>query len=271
MVGSDALARAWVDAHRYTAPSRRGARYVLARFMAADDVDGWWRSLSHLSASSKRNHWSVVRCYCRWLMERGEIERDPLAGIRPPKPPRPNPVTISTDDHRALAAACTNPRDRSILALMYGIGLRCVEVSRLEVGDVDFDGRLVAVRGKGGRDDVLPLPESVARVLRSYLDEHPASAGPLIRDLRWHRFPITAQRVSEVMARLATDAGVKRRPYDGRGAHALRRTCATELLEAGANVRQVQAVLRHASLRSTEHYLRRSSADELRAVVELRA
>jgi integrase len=78
---------------------------------------------------------------------------------------------------------------------------------------------------------------------------------------------MSAQCISEMVGAWLRDANLKRDRFDGIGAHALRRTCATELLQRG-NIRQVQAVLRHASLTSTERYLRRSEAEELRQLVD---
>jgi site-specific recombinase XerD len=269
----------WVEGHRRTAPSRKAATYGLARFAQAtgdpdtadltgEHVDVWWRSIAHLAPGTLRQNHSLVRCFLAWLRACGHLDGDPIAAIAAPREPRRVPQTIPPADVDAMRHACTNMRDRAVIELAWGIGLRCVEVSRLQVGDVDWRDRLVIVRGKGGNNDVLPLPERVGWVLDAYLSEHPATAGPLVRDLRWHRHPLSAAWVSQLVARIATDAGVKRGAYDGRGAHGLRRTCATELLDSGANIRQVQAVLRHASLSSTERYLRRSTAQELRGVME---
>lgn len=263
-------AREWLNGHRYTEPSKKSALYALLRYQRAKTAEEWWRSLDHLAPSSRRAQFSVVSSFVQYLLELGELDRNPLIGISPPRPPRPNPVTFTAAEVDRVREACTNWRDRVIVELMWGIGLRCVEVSRLEVADVDLAGRYVTVHGKGGGFDVLPLPERVAWVLENYLEAHPATAGPLVRDVRFHRTGLKAQRVSDVMVEIMRRAGVKRRAYDGRSAHTLRRTCATDLLDAGANIRQVQAVLRHASLNSTEHYLRRSNAEDLRGVLDQR-
>jgi integrase len=85
-----------------------------------------------------------------------------------------------------------------------------------------------------------------------------------------HRRPITAQRISELVAGWVRTAGVQLHPRDGRTAHALRRTCATDLLERGTSVRTVQAVLRHQSLSTTARYLRRADAAALAEVLDVR-
>src|SRR5690606_8896868 len=100
------------------------------------------------------------------------------------------------------------------------------------------------------------------------LTDRPAPAGPLFRTHTDPPRPMSAQLISDLLRDWLIEAGLKRHKHDGIGAHALRRTCATDLLESGASVRQVQAVMRHASLTSTERYLRRSNAEELRGILE---
>lgn len=270
----------YVATHRPA--SAKGTTYSLHRFaraagdpapadLTARHVEAWWRSIGHLAPSSLRQQHSLVRCFLAWLRAHGALTGDPLAIISRPNEPRRLPVTLNSAEVDAIRHECSTTRDRAIVELAWGLGLRCVEIARLQIADVDFTGRLVEVHGKGGHVDMLPLPSRVDLALQAYLLEHPAPSGPLLRDLRWHRHPISPAWVSEVVVRLAKRAGVKRSRYDGKTAHGLRRTCATELLDDGATIREVQAVLRHASLSTTERYLRRSSANDLREVLERRA
>jgi integrase len=177
------------------------------------------------------------------------------------------PATLSDEDVAALLHVLPDYRAEAIVELMLRLGLRCVDVSQLQVADVDVRGMSITVTGKGGHVDLLPLPKSCAVAATKYLARCPAPAGPLFRTYTSPTRPMSAQCVSEMVGAWLRDAGLKRDRYDGIGAHALRRTCATELLQRG-NIRQVQAVLRHASLTSTERYLRRSEAEELRQLVD---
>jgi integrase len=178
------------------------------------------------------------------------------------------PVTLSDGEVQRLLKVVPDLRGDVIVRLMIDVAFRCVDVHNTQIGDLDFERMLVTVHGKGGHVDVLPLPTVTARSIRRYLDAFPASSGPLVRAYDGPSRALSAQRMSELLAQWMRDAGIKRRRLDGRGAHALRRTCATSLLDEGANVRQVQAVLRHQSMSTTARYLRHQDAESLRAILE---
>ena len=260
--------------------NQRQIRHVLSRLVtAADDprldelgpehMLAWWASTADLAPSSRRTHRSVISCYLAWLRRCGWLDTDPLSVVpRVPKV-RHAPRTLTPNEvSLLLERADGDPRLAAVLALMYGLGLRCVDISRLQTDDIDRASMIVTVVGKGRHTDLLPLPKWVAEALDRYVTRW--AGGPLIRNERrgFTHLPLSAQRISEIVAIHARECGVKRSCHDGRGAHALRRTLATELLADGANIRQVQAVLRHASLQSTEHYLRRAEVADLRPVLE---
>lgn len=232
-----------------------------------DDCARWWATRAHLAPSSARSRRSTVANFLAWCRHTGLLDRDPLAGIPIPREPRRMPATLTADDVDELLRVLPDDRADAIVRLMLRLGLRCVDVANLQVHDVDLRALTVTVHGKGGHADLLPLPAECARSIRRYLSRNPAPAGPLFRTYSTPTRPLSAQHISECVGAWLVQAGVKRGRYDGIGAHALRRTCATELLERGT-IRQVQAVLRHASLTSTERYLRRSEAEELRGLVD---
>jgi site-specific recombinase XerD len=128
-------------------------------------------------------------------------------------------------------------------------GMRCCEVARLEVGDINLRDDVVLVRGKGRRERVLPLSPQTKQAVRDYLAGWPASAGPLIRSYNHPRRGITAAYVSLLVTGWLRAAGIDA------SAHALRHTAATDMLLCGAHVRDVQAALGHAQLSTTERYL----------------
>jgi site-specific recombinase XerD len=113
------------------------------------------------------------------------------------------------------------------------------------------------VRGKGGHERVLPVMAETLDCLDAYLGEHPCSAGPLIRSYRsWERHQaLSAGAISKYVSIWMNDAGIKTGPRDGISAHAGRHTCATDMLRTGAHLRDVQAVLGHAHLSTSETYL----------------
>jgi site-specific recombinase XerD len=136
-----------------------------------------------------------------------------------------------------------------MLLLMCQEGLRCCEVASHELGDVDFDERLMLIRGKGGHQRILPLTDETWGAIAEYLTDHPAHAGPLIRSYNDPYRPIDASYVSTLVARWIRAAGVEAT------AHALRHTAATDMLRSGAHLRDVQAALGHVSLSTTQRYL----------------
>jgi site-specific recombinase XerD len=133
------------------------------------------------------------------------------------------------------------------------LGLRRVEVSRLDWTDVDWHARTVLVTGKGGHQRLLPLLDQVRQVLDLYVrDERGTGPGPLL--VAVHGGRLSPHRVGTIVTTLATAAGVRRGAYDAT-AHALRHTAATDMLRHGAHLVDVQAALGHQDLTTTQRYL----------------
>lgn len=262
--------------------TRRTVSSILGRFtrdvggsmsmsaVTKTQVNRWWGSLE-VGPSTVRNHLSTVRTYLRWCVDQGILASDPSRHLRAPKEPRRIPRTVPAQQASQLVESLPDSRARLVVLWMLHLGLRCGEVARLEVGDIDFDARLVFVRGKGGHERMLPIPAEAWTALCAYLAEFPATSGPLVRRFDDPHRPLVAHYVSDLVRLWMRDALVKSRPRDGISGHALRRTCASDLLDGGAHVRQVQAVLGHQSLATTEKYLRRSDAGELRQVMDGRS
>lgn len=225
-----------------------------------------WRDTVAMSASTMRNRLSQISMFCEWLIVEGHLMIDPTIGIRRPREPRRLPRGMKPEQVAALLEVAPDARGRLIVLLMVQEGLRRKEVAGLDMGDVDLDQQLVVVRGKGGHERVVPLTEETLEALRTYLREAPTSAGPLVRAHamradglltgRWDtRCGLTASWIGKLMTEWMYQAGVKERPYDGRSSHALRHTCATDMLRGGAHVRDVQTALGHASIATTQRYL----------------
>lgn len=212
--------------------------------------------LTPLAPSTARQYLSILREWCAWMVVNGHLRRDPTVGVASPKEPRRLPRGMPTADVVALVRVAPDKRSVVMVLLMVQEGLRCKEVAGLELGDVDERERLIFVRsGKGGHQRVVPLSDETRLAVRAYLAEHPATVGPLVRSYLDPRRGITAQYVSDLVRRLFWAAGVKQARLDGRSAHALRHSFATDVLRNGAHVRDVQALLGHANLATTERYL----------------
>jgi len=233
-------------------------------------VERWLAEHPEWKPSTRALHFTRVRAFCRWLLRRGVIKKDPCAELTAPKRPRRNPRPLSFAEFQTLRAACPDARAKLIVSLMYWLGLRCVEIARLNVDDVDWLSKTVHVIGKGGHERELPLVPQIELALHAYLREHPATSGPLVRSYRTPGAPMRAETISIYVRHWMLDAGVKHFPYDGRSAHAWRHTALTELAEATHDPYVVQEFAGHADISTAMHYVRRADLSRLRDGLERR-
>lgn len=262
--------------HELAAVTVKTARWVLLDFTAATPdaperlsrrhVERWLAD-QRCGANTLYNRFSIVRTFCRWLVACRHIRRDVTIGITGPRRARSLPRSLHPTEVGAVLAKCPDRRARLVVSLMVFEGLRRVEVARLHIGDVDLDERIMLVRGKGDAERFLPLTDATYRALSAYLDDFPATSGPLVRSYQFPNRPLTADHIGRLVTEWMVEAGVKRRARDGKSAHAFRHTCASDVLDRGANIRQVQLMLGHASLETTQIYLRRADAAALREVM----
>lgn len=242
-----------------------------ARNLSQRDIERWMETRAPLiSAGTRRYEWTTTRNFCRWLVTRKVIRRDPFLELRAPRVPRAVPRALPRADIDRLRAVLPDRRAEAIVSLMVGLGLRLSEVCSLEAGDYDQAARTLLVRhGKGGHQRLLPVPSDVARDLDRYLAAEPASAGDaLVRRRHPTPGPIGAKRVGRLMREWMEEAGVKAAPGDGRACHSLRHTLASEVAESGAPLPVLQQILGHQSLTSTQVYLRRAELRRVREALE---
>lgn len=226
-----------------------------------------WVATRTVAPATLRMNLSVIRNFANWLVEQGVLKKNPAAGIRGPKKPREVPRALTRDNVAQVLAHCPDLRARLIVFLMVQEGLRCCEVVRLQLSDVDTVERTLFVVGKGCHERIVPISEETLTTLGRYLCERPATAGPLIRSYHPGHRGISASYLSGMIGRWFADAGVKISARDGRSAHALRHTMASDMLDGGANVREVQIALGHVSLATTQRYLRRQDGKNLRGAM----
>lgn len=216
-----------------------------------------------LSFRSQNQRLMTLRVFFRWLVRERAIEMSPAELLVLPRPEYRLPKAILTvDEVESILVVCDvatqkGIRDRAILELLYATGIRRFEVTRLKVWDADTEQQILTVRlGKGKRDRRIPMGERAAAWIRKYLDEvRPGWAmepddGTLF--LTRFRQALVPERVSDIARAAARAAGLTKTV----SAHTFRHTCATLMLEGGADLRYVQAMLGHKHLSTTEIYTR---------------
>ncbi len=240
------LAR-WLDAPVGTATTE-----TLERWIAEQRADG-------VAASTVARRVAALRSFYRHQLLLGMRTDNPAAGLELPRRPKKLPRTLSAAEAERLVEAAngTTPRamrDRALVELMYGSGLRVSEALGLRRGAVDLEARLVRAFGKGAKERIVPLGRPAVDALRRYI----AMGRPhLDRRNRPELFlnarggPLTRAGAFLILRRLAEKAGLE--PHRVHP-HLLRHSFATHLLEGGADLRSVQEMLGHADLSTTELY-----------------
>lgn len=232
-------------------------------------VEGWLESLHGLAPASRAAYLASVRQLTRWLVLEGVLDDDPCVNIAKVKRPRSVPRAQSTEAIAATFRACRGTRDRAIIWLMVGMGLRRGEVAGLRWEHYDEVGRVLRVTGKGSHERELPVPVRVADALSALRVW--GNTGPVICSHHDVQSPLQPETVGQIAGRILRDAGVKHAPYDGVAGHALRHTCAADVLDGGAPLTVVQEMLGHRHLASTSIYLRRANIGQLRTAMEGRS
>lgn len=173
-----------------------------------------------------------------------------------PKTPRPLPNILSGTEVGRLLAALLSVEHRMVAMTAYGSGLRISEACSLEVRDIDSRRMLIHVRdGKCGRDRYVMLPRRLLAVLRRYW-QSTRPAGPFLFPGPKPGSHITPKSVREALHLAAAEAGLRKRVFP----HLLRHSFATHLLETGSDIRTIQVLLGHGSIRTTQRYVQVSKA-----------
>jgi integrase/recombinase XerC len=237
------------------------------------------RWLAHLrtrgyARSSLARKAAAAKTFFGWASRRGLIEANPAALLSAPSARSRLPTVLKASEAELLATApplgdAVGFRDRAVLELLYGSGLRVAELCGLDVGDIDLEGQRVRVFGKGGKERVVPLGDFAALALQDYLHRGRAAFLPnqsatgagtaASRRAVDEGSPLFLNRKGKRLGPRDARAMVERyvgRIFRGRriSPHTLRHSFATHLLEGGADIRAVQELLGHASLATTQRY-----------------
>lgn len=234
-----------------------------------------------LSARSRARHLSSLRGFFRWRIAIGHGRRDPTSGLQGPRVPFRLPDVLSVAEVEAVLGAVVGEepahlRDRAMLEAAYGCGLRVSEIVNLCRKELFLKKGLVLVRGKGGRERLVPMSGPAKRAISVWLSDGrphirrqkagkfvplPKGAGDYLF-LNQRGLPLSRMGFWKILRKYLDKAGIKRNVSP----HTLRHSFATHLLEGGADLRVVQELLGHVSIATTEIYTH-LDRDYLREVV----
>ncbi len=255
---------------------RESVRRSLARFTAwcrereltpgqiTEPLLAEYRRMLHaegLAFSSSRIAMVHLRRFFRFLNSRGVVEQDPSALVKGGAVRQGIPETLGAEAVAKMLDATNaddipyGARDRAILEMLYGSGLRVSELVRLRADQISWEERFLRITGKGGKTRYVPLGAMAAKALQNYVQ---TARGILAKE--GHRVPelflsnrgerLTRERIRQIIRKRAAEAGLSERVYP----HIMRHSFATHLLENGADLRVIQDMLGHADLATTQIY-----------------
>jgi integrase/recombinase XerD len=261
----------------YRRDARRWCRWLEGHGVAlADvreaDVEAYIGELrgSSLAPATVARAVVAVRSLHRFLADEGRAAGDPGADVATPRVPSGLPKALSEAEVSALLAAVVGDepsarRDRAILEVLYGTGLRISELVGLRLGDIDLESGLLRAFGKGSKERVVPLGRHAAAAVSAWLEP---GGRPALVPARWARRGdaeavflnrrggrLTRQGAWLVVKHWGYEAGIG----DKLTPHVLRHSCATHMLDHGADLRAVQEMLGHASVSTTQVYTKVST------------
>jgi integrase/recombinase XerD len=198
-----------------------------------------------------------LRGWFTWQKNMGMIAQDPCETMQNPQRAKHLPQVLTAEEVSAMIAVAKSSRDRIIVELLYGAGLRVSELVKLDVKDINISQGYIRCLGKGSKERIVPYGEHAAKSIKEYLAGRKATTGssknraisqPLMRDKKGKR--LSRLVVWQVIKRLATRANI----HKELSPHTLRHSFATHLLENGADLRCVQELLGHSSVVTTQLY-----------------
>lgn len=229
--------------------------------VSVEQHDG--HSLAHIT---QRNRLTCLKTFFRYLVRNAAVIYDPIADIELPRIRDQIPASVLSRKEIALLLSqpdlekVNGVRDRAMLELLYSTGIRVSELASLDLEDIDLRNGELRVKGKGDKERLVPLGEVVRDYLELYLQESrpqiaPSELRAFFVTYRGKRFYYT--NVCYLVRQYGKKAGISKRVTP----HGLRHTCATHLLKGKADIRQIQKILGHASIATTQRYTRVEISD----------
>ena len=241
--------------------------------MTSGDIEEYLRIKSAtLSKRSQAHCISSMRSFFDWMILEGERLDNPCDNVDSPKLGRYLPEVLSVDEVTAIIESVdtsnlTGLRDRAILEVLYGCGLRVSEVVSLKISSLYLKEGFIRVIGKGDKERIVPVGGAAVEALLSYFDCRPDASSPEFDDYVFlNKFGKTLSRVAvfTMVKKQAVAAGVRKEISP----HTFRHSFATHLIENGADLRVVQEMLGHESILTTEIYTHIDSSTWQSAVLK---
>ncbi len=224
-----------------------------------------------LSKTSVARSLAALRSLYRWLAQEGVVEQNPAALVATPKLPKKLPRVPTIEEMNAVLdgampdGASFPERDRALLELLYGCGIRNSELTGINLDDIRWSGEAILIRGKGRKERYVPFGESAREALATYLPvrqkvlkEVKKSTPALLINQRGGR--LTTRSVGRIVKRIAVAEGLSPDVHP----HTLRHAFGTHLLEEGADLRAIQELLGHERLSTTQRYTQLSMKQVLK-------
>lgn len=227
---------------------------------------------SKVSKRSQARLLSALRSFFKWMILEGERKDNPCDAVDSPKMGRYLPAVLSVEEVTSIMDSVPlttwqGLRDRAILEVLYGCGLRVSEAVGLKLSCVFAREGFVRVFGKGSKERIVPINEMALNALDAYLEVRPEAAEPALEDVVFlNRFgrPLSRVTMFNMVKRQALAAGVRKEISP----HTFRHSFATHLIENGADLRVVQEMLGHESILTTEIYTHIDSSTWQAAVLQ---
>jgi len=216
--------------------------------VSEDDVKAY---LAYLISDKKLSASSVALVRSSLLFFFNQVLGKGFSSIKTPKIQRNPPAVLSKGEVKALIDACVNEKSKLLVQLLYSSGLRISECLNLMVEDLDFNENICVVKqGKGKKDRVTLLSESLGVELKKYLEAKDCSSGILFRNKKGSA--LSVRNAQKIVSSAAKRAGIKKNVTP----HKLRHCFATHLLDSGVSIRVIQELLGHSNLQTTQIYTR---------------
>ena len=229
-------------------------REDIADFLMSELEDG-------LSGSTRARRTVAIRMWLKFLKESRRIRENPAALLDPPRKARPLPKTLSEEEVARMLDGVKGDdprelRDRAMLEVLYGSGLRVSELCALRLSDFVADGELLRICGKGSKERIVPVGAAAGRALSAYVTKGRgvfARGNSALAQVFLTRLgrPFTRQGVFKLIRERAAAAGIA---ADRISPHVLRHCFASHMLAHGADIRAIQELLGHADISTTQIY-----------------